>query len=88
MFQTCLISRINLRFMFMTSFVPRGEQRGRFAPDGTLRGAEKKGKRKKEEKEKGEKKKKKNREKENMGEARNVSKTIKWSILAAAPLFT
>ena len=85
MFQTCLIFRINLQFMFMTSFVPRGEQRGLFAPGGTLRGRQKREKERKRKRKKG--KRKKNREKENMGEARNVSKTIKWSILAAAPLF-
>ena len=87
MFQTCLISRINLRFMFITSFVPRGAE-GVIRPGRHSEGVAKKGKRKKEKKENEDKEKKRKTEKENMGEARNVSNTIKWSILAAAPLCT
>ena len=65
----------------------RGGQRGRFAPGGTLREAAKKGKRKRKKEKKGKKEKKEKREKENiMGEACNFSKTIKLSILAAAPM--
>ena len=70
----------------MLSGVPRGGQRGRFAQGGTLRGAAKKGKEKKEKKEKRKKgEKEKKREKETIGEACNFNKTIKCSILAAAP---
>ena len=65
-----------------------GGQRGRFAPGGTLRGRQKREKKKKKKRKKRKKREKKKKRKKNMGEACNFSKTIKWSILAAAPLCT
>ena len=66
-----------------------GGQRGKFAPGGTLRGAAKKGNKKKKKKKKKKRIEEKiKKEKETMGEAYNLSKLIKWSISAAAPLCT
>ena len=69
------------------SGVPKGGQRGE-SPRAALWGGGKKRKKEKRKKEKKEKGKKEKKEQENMGEACNFNKTIKWSILAAAPLCT
>ena len=67
----------------------RGGGEGANRPGRHSEGGGKKGKREKSKKGKKERKEKnKTREKENMGEACNFSKTIKWSILATAPLCT
>ena len=73
-------------YCLRTSGVPRGEE-GAIRPGRHSEGGGKKrGKEKKKKKKK--RKKGKEKKKENKGEACNFRKTIKWSILAAAPLCT
>ena len=73
------------------SGLPRGGQRGRFAPGGTLGGAAKKGEKKKRKKGKREKRKKGKREKrkkKKIWEKHVITVKLKWNILAAAHLCT
>ena len=72
-----------------TPMAYRGGRGGRFAPGRHSEGAAKKRKKKKRKKEKKEKRKKeKKRKRKYRGEACNFTKTINWSILAAALLCT